>query len=156
MTHPRHNHGSDRYQPPSRDADVIPFRNREDIGHPEQALVQSYVQKWLEPDDRGEALALAILDDTDGALKEALQSSVLYDKYDELEEADGVIQLLVKEVIAIKGKDLPILRKAFMALLEARAVEITPDADHDIAAQLAKLPEGNEETWRKLIERVIS
>lgn len=148
------------------DAEVISLRARESKGSTanEQSPVQFYIMKWLDLSNDGTAIADEILHDitTDNddekqtALKAAIASSVLYDYYDNLLETDLIIPLLEQRTRALvkTGQEMTSTRRALIALMEVRAAEIIVAPDQDIPLQLARLPLGDEDRWRQLIDQL--
>jgi hypothetical protein len=163
MGQPRHD--AESFKPLDQDAAILPFKMRssEASAEQEQDLVGFYLEHWLTIEGDAKAVAEAVITDIDATtederqmtLKTAVDKSPLYDHYDAIYEADSILNRLDTEIRSMSGEGLTVSRKALLALLDVRAVELVESPDRDIEAQLARLPYGDEDKWGHLIDRIL-
>ena len=164
MAQQRHSH--EAFTPHQHGADIISISSKKSEQHnvTEQHPAQLHLIKWLGLSEDSSAVAERILhdvtadtdDEHQGALKEALRSSVLYDYYDALLDIDPIMAILEQRAreLAQSGEGMTSTRKATIALMEVRATELIESPEQDIPLQLSRLPLGDEDNWQQLIERL--
>lgn len=159
------NGGHDLPPPDSnKNADILPFKARGAEGIDPKELspaecVSVYLHKWTSLEFANAPIAEVIHADTpiggvSDALQERLQQvirdSPLFDLYEEIRGADSTLLLLESKVRSSDGPE----QKALLKLMDLRAAEVIEHPDDDLESQLAKIPLGDEDLWRTLVERL--
>jgi len=164
MTQQRHNPGD--FTPPHRGADIIPFRanNGEALDPPGPNPVLVHLKRWgaIEQTDVLSETIVADTDPTDHSgseeqerLKEALRDTLHHDDYyEDIRAVDPILRGLESRVSDSSGEGMTTERKALLALMDVRILDVMKGPDGDLAAQLAKLPLGDEEQWIELMKRL--
>lgn len=169
MTQPQHD--PNQHGPSRREAEIIPFklpRGAEELDPAELTLaecVSFYIHKWNHPAHTDRAIADAINNDTarkdyddrwQARLEQAINSSPLFDHYDELLEADPITRLLdsvMRSTIPARGT-MTDERKAMSALMYMRATEVLAEPEEEIHSQLQRIPLGDEALWQSVTRRL--
>lgn len=150
------------------DANVVRFPRQFEPEHDDllntDTCIRYFLSRWRHPSMASHKLAETILSDTGDSsdeneiisqkqtmLHEIVESSQLFDHYDELLEADKITRLLDALLrSSLKDKSIALERKAAGKLMYIRAAETLPELRADDSLS----PRGDEQEWEELLKRL--